>query len=171
MMVKPGFSQASPIYFAVLAGTSLNAFAMLLTKYLQRQDSAVTVMLYVSVASIIAFLPGVADSVPSSRLWPWLAVICVSGPLGMYAGILAVRYAEASTLAPYTYVRLVLAMTGATLVFGEVPDLVSITGVSCIVVACVVVDRAAVASIVGWVNTGRGSSASGTESLGSRSRR
>ena len=55
----------------------------------------------------------------------------------------------------HIYVRLVLAMTGATLVFGEVPDLVSTTGVFCIVIACVVVDRAAVAAILGWVETYR----------------
>ena len=40
MIVKPGFTDASPIYLAVLAGTSLNALALVLTKYLQRQDSA-----------------------------------------------------------------------------------------------------------------------------------
>jgi len=155
MVVKPGFSQASPIYIAVLAGTSLNALAMILTKYLQREDSAVTVMLYVNVACIVTFLPGVADPLPAANTWPWLAVICIAGPLGMYAGILAVRYADVSTLAPYAYVRLVLAMAGAMLVFGEMPDLVSITGVVCIVIACVLVDRATVGSIVEWVSRRR----------------
>ena len=48
LVVKPGFSQASPIYLAVLAGTSLNALALVVTRYLQRQDSPVTLMLYVN---------------------------------------------------------------------------------------------------------------------------
>jgi drug/metabolite transporter (DMT)-like permease len=157
MVVKPGFSQASPIYLAVLAGTSLNALALVLTKYLQRQDSAVTVMLYLNVATIASFTPGISDPLPAVPLWPWLIATCVAGPLGMYVGILAVRYADASTLAPYTYVRLVLAVIGATLVFGEMPDLVSIAGVIGIVIACVVADRAAVASVLGWANASRSS--------------
>jgi len=152
MVVKPGFSQTSPIYLAVLVATSLNALALVLTKYLQRQDSPVTVMLYVNIATVVTFMPGVADPLPGARLWPWLAATCVAGPFGTYAGILAVRYADASTLAPYTYVRLLLAMAGATLAFGEVPDFVSIIGVIFIIVACVVVDRAAVASAIRWAN-------------------
>jgi drug/metabolite transporter (DMT)-like permease len=155
MIVKPGFSLASPIYLAILAGTSLNGLALVLTKYLQREDSAVTVMLYVNLATIVTFMPGVADRLPAPHLWPWLAPVCIAGPLGMYAGILAVRYADASTLAPYTYVRLVLAMTGTTLAFGEMPDLVSIVGVILIAGACVMVDRAVIATMAGWVNACR----------------
>ena len=152
LVVKPGFSQASPIYLAVLAGTSLNALALVMTRYLQRQDSPVTLMLYVNIATIISFIPGVAHPLPTARLLPWLAVTCIAGPFGTYSGILAVRYADASTLAPYTYVRLVLAMAGATLAFREVPDFVSIIGVIFIVVACVVVDREAFAAAVRWAN-------------------
>lgn len=105
-----------------------------------------------NIATIISFIPGVADPLPTARLLPWLAVTCIAGPFGTYLGILAVRYADASTLAPYTYVRLVLAMAGATLAFGEVPDFVSIIGVIFIVVACVVVDREAFAAAVRWAN-------------------
>lgn len=103
MIVKPGFSHASLTYLAVLAATSLNALALILTKYLQRQDSGVTVMLYLNVATLITFMPGIADPLPGAILWPWLTITCVAGPLGMYAGILALRHADASTVAPYTY--------------------------------------------------------------------
>jgi drug/metabolite transporter (DMT)-like permease len=142
MIIKPGFSRASPVYLVVLAGTSLNALALVLTRYLQRQDSPVALMLYVNAALFLSFLPGAADPLPAAQLWPWIATVCIAGPLGMYAGILAVGYAEASTLAPYTYVRLVLAVIGATLVFGEAPDLISIFGVILIAGACIMVDPA-----------------------------
>jgi drug/metabolite transporter (DMT)-like permease len=151
MIIKPGLSHVSFVYFGILAGTSLNALAMLLTKYLQREDSPVTVMLYVSIATIVAFLPGVADPLPAARLWSWLAIIVTAGPLGMYAGILSLRYADASSLAPYTYGRLVLAMIGATLVFGEAPDVISIMGVLCIIIACLAVDSAPVTMVVKWL--------------------
>jgi drug/metabolite transporter (DMT)-like permease len=155
MIVKPGFTDTSPIYLAVLAGTSLNALTLVLTKFLQRQDSIVTLMLYVNLALAITFMPGVVDPFPAASLWPWLAATCIAGPFGMYIGILALRYADASTLAPYTYVRLVLATAGATLAFGEVPDLVSIIGVILIFVACVLVDRETIASTVRWANAPR----------------
>jgi drug/metabolite transporter (DMT)-like permease len=142
MIVKPGFSQASPVYLMVLAGTSLNALTLVLTRYLQRQDSPVSLMLYVNAALFLSFLPGAADPLPAAQLWPWIATVCIAGPLGMYAGIVAVGYADASTLAPYTYVRLVLAVIGATLAFGETPDLVSIFGVILIAGACIIVDPA-----------------------------
>jgi drug/metabolite transporter (DMT)-like permease len=135
----------------------VNALALVLTKYLQRQDSSVTLMLYVNLATIVSFLPGVADPLPATLLWPWVCAICVAGPIGMYAGILALRYADASTLAPYTYVRLVLAMAGATLTFGEMPDFLSVIGVIFIVGACIIVDRATIASIAGWANACRAS--------------
>ena len=155
MIIKPGLTDTSPIYLAVLAGTSLNALAMVLTKYLQRHDSLVTLMFYVNFALAVTFLPGVADPLPAASLWPWLAATCIAGPFGMYVGILALRYADASTLAPYTYVRLVLAEAGATLAFGEVPDIVSIIGVILIFVACVLVDRETIASTVRWANARR----------------
>jgi drug/metabolite transporter (DMT)-like permease len=142
MIIKPGFSQASPVYLVVLAGTSLNALALVLTRYLQRQDSAVALMLYVNAALFLSFLPGAADPLPAAPLWPWIATVCIAGPLGMHAGIVAVGYADASALARYTYVRLVLAVIGATLVFGETPDIVSIFGVILIAGACIMVDPA-----------------------------
>ena len=52
-------------------------------------------------------------------------------------------------------VRLVLATMGAALVFGEVPDALSILGMICIVMACVVVDRATTVAMARWVNAYR----------------
>jgi hypothetical protein len=54
-----------------------------------------------------------------------------AGGTDSYAGcILAVRFADASTLAPYSYVRLVVATAGALLIFGEIPDALTIVGAS-----------------------------------------
>jgi drug/metabolite transporter (DMT)-like permease len=142
LIIKPGFSEVSLIYFAVLLLTSLNALAMVLNKYLQRQgDDAATVMLYVNLTMVVSFLPAIAQPLPPIALWPWLIATCLAGPLGMFVGILAVRYADTSTLAPYSYVRLLLALAGASLAFGEPPDPLSITGAMAIVVACILADR------------------------------
>jgi drug/metabolite transporter (DMT)-like permease len=155
MVVKPGFSQGSLLYLGVFAGTSLNALAMLLTKELQRYDSATTVMFYVNGGGLLVFLPGmVADPLPTASAWPLIAAVCVAGPLGMYAGIVAVRHADASTLAPFSYVRLVLAIAGSALLFGEFPDLPSIAGAICIFVACLSADRELISLLIRWANRG-----------------
>jgi drug/metabolite transporter (DMT)-like permease len=54
----------------------------------------------------------------------------------MYAGIVAVRYANASSLAPYTLLRLVIAVIGGVIVFREIPDLLSWLGVAAILSSC-----------------------------------
>jgi drug/metabolite transporter (DMT)-like permease len=135
LIVKPGFSHVSWIYAGILLGTSLNALALLLTKYMQRQDHPVTVMLYVNALSVIAFLPA-ATHPWQSGFDPWLLGILMLGPAGMYCGILAVRHADASTLAPYSYVRLILASAGSLLIFHETPGWASIAGAAIILAAC-----------------------------------
>lgn len=137
LIVKPGFTHVSWVYAGVLLGTSLNALAMVLTKYMQRQDNPVTVMLYVNAISVLAFLPGLRDAWPPSDCFPWILCILVLGPIGMYCGIIALRHADASTLAPYSYVRLILASIGASLIFHEVPGPASIAGAAIILAACV----------------------------------
>lgn len=141
LIIKPATLPVSVVYLAVLAGTSLNGLALILTRYLQREDSAVTVLLYVNLGGLVGFLPGISEPWPALQAWPWLAVSLSAGPLGMYCGIVAVRYAEASTLAPFGYVRLFLAMIGASLVFRETPDIASLIGAGVIVVACLLADR------------------------------
>jgi drug/metabolite transporter (DMT)-like permease len=135
LIVKPGFSQVSWIYAAILLGTSLNAFSLILTKYVQRQDHPLTVMLYVNALTAIAFVPAITHPWPVV-FDPWLLGILVLGPAGMYCGIVAVRRADASTLAPYNYVRLVLASVGALVIFQETPDCASIAGAAVIFAAC-----------------------------------
>jgi drug/metabolite transporter (DMT)-like permease len=140
LIVKPGFQTFSLAYLLVLAGTSLNGLAFVLTKLLERRDSPLTVMLWLNVITILCFSPGlhgVSEMPPS----PWLIGLVVLGPAGQYLGILALRHADASMLAPVNYVRLILAGGAAFLVFGEWPDLASILGATVIFASCVLAVR------------------------------
>jgi drug/metabolite transporter (DMT)-like permease len=137
LIIKPGMSSASWVYLALMAGNALNAMAVILTKYLRREDKATTILLYVSVAQAMAF--GVGSIEPwhiDESLWPWIVAILVTGPLGMFCGIIALNHADASVLAPYTYVRLIIATLGAALVFNEQLDLLAIAGSWIIIFAC-----------------------------------
>jgi drug/metabolite transporter (DMT)-like permease len=140
LIIRPS-AGVSLVYVAVLVLTSLNALAVILNRWLQqRGESPATVLLYVHLAMLAMFLPGAVERWPLA-VWPWLLIACVTGPLGMLAGIVAVRYAETTLLAPWTYLRLLLAMAGGAVVFGEAPDVASVAGAAAIVLACVMASK------------------------------
>ena len=139
LIVKPALGDRNIIYLAVLLGTSLNGLAFVLNKYLQRPggDSELTTMFYVNVIAVLFNLPVLAVStVPEPEVWPWLSGVLIFGPIGMYLGIVAVRHASASSLGPYTLLRLVIAVIGGIVLFREIPDLVSCLGVAAILSSC-----------------------------------
>lgn len=138
MIVKPGFQSLSGPYLFVLIGTSMNGLGLVLTKYLEHRDSSLTVMFYINVIVVTCFSPGFADRISSTQVSPWLLGLVLLGPIGQYFGILAVRYADASTLAPYSYIRLVIATAGALLIFGEIPDVLTIVGASLVLASCII---------------------------------
>jgi S-adenosylmethionine uptake transporter len=94
-------------------------------------------MFYVNAVGVICNLPVLATTaLPEPAVWPWLSGVLILGPLGMYFGILAVRHASASSLGPYTFLRLVIAVFGGIIFFREIPDLLSWLGVAVILSSC-----------------------------------
>ena len=107
---------------------------------MEGRDSPLTVQLWLNVITILCFSPGLRG-VSEMPLSPWLIGLLVLGPAAQYLGILALRHAEASMLAPLNYVRLILAGGAAFLIFGEWPDLASIVGATVIFASCVLAVR------------------------------
>src|SRR5215469_15004657 len=139
LIVKPAFLDSNMVYLVALLGTSFNGLAFVLNKYLQRPggDSDLTTMFYVNAIAVVCNLPVlVTTTPPAPEVWPWLSGVLVFGPLGMYLGIVAVRYASASSLGPYTLLRLVIASIGGIVLFGESPDPLSWLGVTAILSSC-----------------------------------
>jgi drug/metabolite transporter (DMT)-like permease len=50
--------------------------------------------------------------------------------------MVAVRHASASSLGPYTLLRLIVAIIGSVVLFHEMPDLISWLGVAAILSSC-----------------------------------
>jgi drug/metabolite transporter (DMT)-like permease len=139
LIVKPAFLDRNIVYLVALLGTSFNGLAFVLNKYLQRPggDSELTTMFYVNAIAVVCNLPVLATTtLPEPEVWPWLSGVLIFGPVGMYLGLLAVRNATASSLGPYTLLRLVIAMIGGVVLFREVPDLLSWLGVAAILSSC-----------------------------------
>jgi drug/metabolite transporter (DMT)-like permease len=139
LIVKPAFGDRDIVYLIALLGTSFNGLAFVLNKYLQRPagDSELTTMFYVNAVAVVCNLPVLATTtLPKPEVWPWLAGVLIFGPIGMYLGMVAVRHASASSLAPYTLLRLVIASIGGVVFFREIPDLLSWLGIAAILLSC-----------------------------------
>jgi drug/metabolite transporter (DMT)-like permease len=139
LIVKPAFHDRNIVYLVALLGTSFNGLAFVLNKYLQRPggDSELTTMFYVNAIAVVCNLPVLATTtLPEPEVWPWLSGVLIFGPVGMYLGLVAVRNASASSLGPYTLLRLVIAIIGGIALFHEVPDLLSWLGVAAILSSC-----------------------------------
>jgi drug/metabolite transporter (DMT)-like permease len=59
--------------------------------------------------------------------------IGVASTTGQWIVVLAFRYAGASVLAPFSYTQLLWVSVGGFMVFGEVPDVWTVTGAAFIV--------------------------------------
>jgi len=139
LIVKPAFLDRNIVYLVALLGTSFNGLAFVLNKYLQRPggDSELTTMFYVNTIAVVCNLPVLATTrLPEPEVWPWLSGVLIFGPVGMYIGMVAVRHASASSLGPYTLLRLIVAIIGGVVLFREVPDLLSWLGVAAILSSC-----------------------------------
>ena len=153
LIAKPAFAGWNSAYLVALAGTSLNGLAFVLNRYLQRQDSQATTMFYSNVIPLLGNFSFIFFiGLPDSSILVWLPAIFLFGPLGMLAGIMAVRRAKAATLGPYTLLQLVIAVIGSAVIFHELPNIGSVVGTVLIIMSCIL--SAAAPSItegpVGW---------------------
>ena len=139
LIVRPGFLDVNVVYLVALFGTSLNGLSFVLNKHLQRLggDSDITTMFFVNAVPFFCNLPIAAtEPLPALDAWPWLSGVMFFGPLGVYLGIVAVRHAGASTLGPYTFLRLVIAVLAGAVVFREMPGALGLVGAALILVSC-----------------------------------
>lgn len=120
MSLRPDFAGWNAGYLIAIAAMILNAGSIVVTKVLERRDSALTVMAYINLITFLVSLPGLASPWPVS-LWPWLIAATAVGPIALYCNLLAVRFADISTLAPYDYVRLIIGLAAGYFVFSELP--------------------------------------------------
>jgi drug/metabolite transporter (DMT)-like permease len=71
---------------------------------------------------------------PATLQWVYIFVAVITAVLGYFAIIISTRIAEASTVAPYRYTRLIFSTLLAMAFLGERPDLMTWVG-SAIVIA------------------------------------
>jgi drug/metabolite transporter (DMT)-like permease len=125
LIVRPGAVELGWPVAASMTSAFLGACIVLTTKTLSRLERTTTIMLYIGLVTTAMWapvaLPGLA--------WPgWgnmalLVAVGLCGPCAMHLWMNALRLADASALAPISYVRLLFAAGFGIALFGEVPDL------------------------------------------------
>lgn len=146
LIAKPTFGGCNATYMIALFGTSLNGLSFVLSRYLQRKDTAATTMFYTNLVPLLGSAPFLATAVlPASETLLYLPGMLLIGPIGAYLGIVAVKHASAAMLGPYTQLRLVIALLAGVTVFRELPDVFSALGATLILASCM---------ISSWASTG-----------------
>jgi drug/metabolite transporter (DMT)-like permease len=141
LIAKPAFAEIGIVYLVAVLGTSLNALNFVLNRYSNRKDKEETTMGYTNLFVFLANLPlcFLFTSAPPTETIPSLFLFLILGPLGMYAGIVALKRADASLLGPYTLLRLVIGVLAGAIIFFEVPGLLTSIGIGLICLSCVLV--------------------------------
>ncbi|TBN48238.1 DMT family transporter [Paracoccus sediminis] len=136
IIIRPGMGVFQPAALLPLAGAFTYATGALLTRMARTDSVATSVMWSAVVGSVLTSLavPFVWQPIALSDLWAF-ALLGIFGTLSQYLLVRAFAAAEAGVLAPFGYTGLVWAGLWGWLLFGQLPDLWTVTGATIIVAA------------------------------------
>jgi drug/metabolite transporter (DMT)-like permease len=131
---------------AVLLGLGAAAGAatlVLLNRVLSRTEATLTIMAWIGIIATLTTLPfAVLDWRPLAPAdFGLLALAGSCGTLGLFLTVEAYRVGEVSALAPFPYLRLVMAVLAGFMLFGEWPSLRVLAGSALILVSALAVMR------------------------------
>jgi len=135
IILRPGTGAFHPAAFFPLVSALCWACTLIMTRMLSGTERAVTTMTYSAITGLVI----VTAMVPSVWVTPsWHDILFgilvgVASTAGQWIVVLAFRYADASVLAPFSYTQLLWVSILGFLIFGEVPDIWTITGAAFIV--------------------------------------
>jgi drug/metabolite transporter (DMT)-like permease len=135
IILRPGSSAFHPAAFFPIVSALAWACTLIMTRIMSGREHAITIMTYSSIVGVCvlsALVPFVWVA-PSWHDILFGALIGVASTAGQWIVVLAFRYADASVLAPFSYTQLVWVSLLGFVVFGEVPDVWTVTGAAFIV--------------------------------------
>jgi drug/metabolite transporter (DMT)-like permease len=137
IILRPGSSAFHPAAFFPLVSALGWACTLIMTRMMSGREHAITTMTYSSIVGV-CILSALVPSVWVAPSWHDIlfgVFIGVASTAGQWIVVLAFRYADASVLAPFSYTQLLWVSILGFLVFGEVPDIWTVTGAGFIVVS------------------------------------
>ena len=135
IILRPGSSAFHPAAIFPLVSAFAWALTLVMTRMLSGKERAVTTMTYSALSGVV-ILSALVPLVWVAPTWHDLffgILIGVASSAGQWIVVLAFRYANASVLAPFSYTQLVWVSLLGFFVFGEVPDVWTVTGAAFVV--------------------------------------
>lgn len=141
VMLRPGAEVDALGAAAAIAAAVAWCGITLSSRSLTRTDSTLTVLAWVGVCTSLGVLPlAVMAWVPLGLFeFGLLLVIATVMPGIIFLATEALRHGEASAIAPFQYLRLVVVTAAGWIVFNEVPDLFGWIGAAIILSGAVVI--------------------------------
>jgi drug/metabolite transporter (DMT)-like permease len=143
VILRPGVDALSVGALFALASSALGALGIIFTKQLARSESTTAVVtIMVLIQTPMSLIPALfVWDWPAAWLWPLLLLMGCAGSLGHMSFVRALSLADASSLMPYDYARLVFAAAIGWIFFAEVPDGWTWVGSALIAAAAVYIAR------------------------------
>jgi drug/metabolite transporter (DMT)-like permease len=135
IVVRPGTAAFDPASILPITSAFLWALTLVMTRMISGADRTVTTM---TLSAIVGFcvLSALVPLVWVTPSWRDLALavgVGFASTAGQWMVVLAFRHADASVLAPFSYVQLVWVTVIGLAVFAEVPDLWTFVGAAFII--------------------------------------
>jgi drug/metabolite transporter (DMT)-like permease len=130
IILRPGLGAVHPIALLALVCSVMFALYQILTRIVSRADPPLTTLFYtalVGVGGLSAIIPFYWTS-PDLEGWALFGMVAALGASGHFLLIKALQLAPASTLQPFSYTILIWATLVGFLVFGNLPDLLTVVG-------------------------------------------
>lgn len=143
VIVRPGTDGFTAASLAALFSAAMTGTVTISIKYLSRSDPADTIVLLTTLLWVPLSLPAalLVWQWPAADLWPWLVLAGALGTTGQYCWTHALKIADASTLAPFSYLQLLIVAALAWIVFGETPDGYTALGAAIVIGASLYIAR------------------------------
>jgi drug/metabolite transporter (DMT)-like permease len=144
IVLRPDLGSVDPAMFAALASSLLFGIALVMSRAVAEADGAFAAFISAIFLTLVVSIPLSADqlALPSTPLIAFLLfMVVVTGSLRSIGDLQAYRLGEASLLAPFVYLRLVIIGFGAYLIFGQIPDRAALMGAAIIVASTIYIGR------------------------------
>ena len=135
LIIRPGTVNFHWAMLLSLTAALSTALYQIATRKVGAEDRALTSLFYVSLVGSFAAAPiaPIGWAMPDLGQWGLLALMGFYGMFGHFMLTQAHRMAPAPALAPFVYVQIIWMTLIGYLVFGDIPDAVTVAGASVVV--------------------------------------
>ena len=136
IVVRPGEGMIESGSFFMLVAALLIGCTTIIIRHLSARDDPVCITFYFTLTGVIVSAIGIAIlgwETPPSSDWIFLIAVGLFGGVAQYLMTLSYRHSRIAIVAPLKYLSIAIGGIFAYFIWGEIPDLQSIIGISIIV--------------------------------------